>query len=159
MLTSQVIPLLAKSRYRRDSLTVGPDLIFNGGTYDAFVAKVNAAGTALDYCGYIGGSGNNLGQGIAVDKLNYPYITGRTDSDESSFPITTGPNHQGYDDAFVAEINADGIGFYYCRYIGGSGGDKGYGIAVDSSYNAYIVGTTDSSESYSSCDRRARFEL
>jgi hypothetical protein len=129
-------------------VTVGPGLTFNGGYCDAFVAKVKSDGTGLVYCGYIGGSGDDYGQGIAVDKLNYPYITGYTNSDQSSFPITTGPNHQGFDDAFVAEINPNGIGFYYCRYIGGSGGDKGYGIAVDSSYNAYIIGTTDSSESY-----------
>jgi hypothetical protein len=129
-------------------VTVGPDLTFNGGYYDAFVAKVKANGTGLTYCGYIGGSGDDYGCGIAVDKLNYPYITGRTDSDQSSFPITTGPNYQGSGDAFVAEINSDGIGFYYCRYIGGYDQDEGYGIAVDSSYNAYIVGTTGSSESY-----------
>jgi hypothetical protein len=128
-------------------VTVGPDLYFNGGTYDAFVAKVKADGTGLVYCGYIGGSGDDYGNGIALDSLNYAYIAGHTDSDQTSFPITTGPNYQSNGDAFVAEVNSDGLGFYYCRYIGGYGGDTAYGIAVRG-WNAYIVGTTDSSESY-----------
>jgi hypothetical protein len=47
-------------------VTVGPDLTHNSGN-DVFVAKVTADGTALDYCGYIGGAGNEDGRGIAVD--------------------------------------------------------------------------------------------
>ena len=50
-------------------VTVGPDLTYNGGDYDAFVAKVKANGTGLDYCGYIGGSSSDCGYGIAVDAI------------------------------------------------------------------------------------------
>ncbi|HEV8662355.1 MAG TPA: hypothetical protein VGT06_04320, partial [Candidatus Methylomirabilis sp.] len=56
--------------------TVGPDLSFNGGTFDAFVAKVNAAGTGLVYAGYIGGAGEDQGLGIAVDSAGSAYVTG-----------------------------------------------------------------------------------
>ncbi len=49
---------------------------------DAFVAKVNAAGTALVYCGYIGGSADDGGQGIAVDSAGNAYVTGATNSTE-----------------------------------------------------------------------------
>ena len=59
---------------------------------DAFVAKVNAAGTALVYCGYIGGSGDDEGYGIAVDGSGNAYVTGYTDSTEATFPVTVGPD-------------------------------------------------------------------
>ena len=74
-------------------VTVGPDLTFNGGPFsggDAFVAKVNPSGTALLYAGYIGGSGLEFGQGIAVDSAGNAYVTGRTGSTEATFPVTVG---------------------------------------------------------------------
>jgi hypothetical protein len=61
----------------------GPDLTYNGGPVDAFVAKVSAAGTALVYCGYIGGSGIDLGHGIAVDGAGAVYVTGETTTTQS----------------------------------------------------------------------------
>jgi len=87
----------------------GPDLTFNGGTWDAFVAKVNAAGTALVYAGYIGGSGNDQATGIAVDSAGNAYVTGYTSSDPASFPVTVGPDvtfKGGNYDAFVAKLKA-----------------------------------------------------
>ena len=128
-------------------VTVGPDLNFNGGT-DAFVAKVNAAGTALIYAGYIGGSDKDSGTGIAVDAAGNAYITGNTNSTESTFPATVGPDlsFNGGTDAFVAKVNAEGTALIYAGYIGGSGKDAGTGIAVDAAGNAYITGTTNSTE-------------
>ena len=87
-------------------VTVGPDLTFNGSS-DAFVAKVNASGTALVYCGYIGGSGQDFGADIAVDSADNAYVTGQTSSTEASFPVTVGPDlthNGGFNDAFVAKI-------------------------------------------------------
>ena len=72
-------------------VNVGPDLTHNGG-WDAFVAKVNAAGTGLVYCGYIGGSESDYGDGIAVDGSGNAYVTGFTESDEATFPVTVGPD-------------------------------------------------------------------
>lgn len=131
-------------------VAVGPDLTHNGGGYDAFVARVNSAGTALDYCGYIGGSGHESGVGIAVDGSGNAFITGFTNSAESTFPGTVGPDltyNGGEYDAFVAKVNSSGTALDYCGYIGGSGLDDGEGIAVDSSGNAYVTGTTQSTES------------
>lgn len=129
--------------------TVGPDLDNNGG-YDAFVAKVNAAGTALVYCGYIGGSGMDYGNGIAVDDSGNAYVTGHTNSHEVTFPvkgILLDRTYNGGDwDAFVAKINDTGTDLVYCGYIGGSGNDYGQGIAVDGSGNAYVTGYTDSTQ-------------
>jgi len=129
-------------------VTAGPDLTFNGYA-DAFVAKIDAAGTALIYCGYIGGANYDAGQSIAVDQHGYAYITGTTYSDETSFPVVHGPdktyNGTTDPDAFVARINISGTGLPYCGYIGGTGNDYGNGIAVDSDKCAYITGTTGSS--------------
>ena len=129
-------------------VTVGPDLTFNGGT-DAFVAKVDSSGTGLVYCGYIGGSNGDIGLGIAVDGSGSVYVTGNTSSNQSTFPVLVGPDltHNGGGDAFVAKVDSSGTGLIYCGYIGGSGNDGANGIAVDVSGNAYVTGTTDSTES------------
>lgn len=131
---------------------VGPDLTFNGGQFDAFVAKVNALGTELVYCGYIGGYADEgllwrYAHGIAVDGSGNAYVTGDTSSTEISFPVKAGPDltYNGGDrDAFVAKVNAAGTGLDYCGYIGGAGLDEGRGIAVDVSGKAYVVGGTNS---------------
>ncbi len=126
--------------------TVGPDLTFNG-NFDAFVAKVNATGTALDYAGYIGGTSQDQGNGIAVDPRGNAYVTGLTSSSAASFPATLGPDltHNGGFDAFVAKVNRTGTALDYAGYIGGSSTDFGLGIAVDRSGNAYVTGQTTSS--------------
>jgi hypothetical protein len=127
-------------------VTVGPDLSYNDGFRDAFVAKVNADGTALVYCGYLGGSGWDRGYGIALDGSGQAYITGRTSSTEVDFPVVVGPGltYQGWDDAFVAKVNAPGTALVYCGYIGGSDLDAGWGIAVDGSGYAYVTGSARS---------------
>ena len=126
---------------------VGPDLTHND-NYDLFVAKVNADGTGLVYCGYIGGTHWDTGRGIAVDGAGNAYVTGETHSTQASFPVVVGPdlNHNGYSDAFVAKVKADGTALVYCGYIGGTSEEHGYGIAVDASGNAYVTGDTKSSE-------------
>jgi len=127
---------------------VGPDLSFNRGGTDAFVAKVNAAGTALDYCGFIGGADNDYAYGIAVDDAGNAYVTGYTASTEATFPVFKGPDltHNGNLDVFVAKVNAAGTALDYCGYIGGAGPDFGRGIAVDAAGNAYVTGNTFSTE-------------
>jgi hypothetical protein len=127
-------------------VTVGPDLTFNGGGEDAFVAKVTADGTGLEYAGYLGGSGSDDGRGIAVDSAGNAYVTGFTSSSEDSFPVAVGPDltFNGVDDAFVVKVTADGTGPDYAGYLGGSGGEQGQGIAVDSAGNAYVAGFTNS---------------
>ena len=129
---------------------VGPDVSYNG-SGDAFVAKVNAAGTALVYAGYIGGASSDIGYGIAVDRFNNAYITGRTFSNTTTlpaFPALVGPDltYNGGSDAFVAKVNAAGTALIYAGYIGGGDPDIGFGIAVDILGNAYVTGETRSSE-------------
>jgi hypothetical protein len=129
-------------------VTVGPDLSYNG-NHDGFVAKINAAGTALDYCGYIGGHADDYGLAIAVDGAGNAYITGDTGSSEATFPVMSGPDlsyNGGGNDAYVARVNAAGTALDYCGYIGGSNGENGWGIAVDGVGNVYVMGGTSSTE-------------
>jgi hypothetical protein len=128
--------------------TAGPDLSYNGGNADAFVAKVNPDGTALEYGGFIGGSGDDYGRAVAVDEAGNAYVTGYTTSSETTFPKLIGPDlvWNGSLDAFVVKVKADGTGLVYAGYIGGSLQDSGYGIAVDTVGNAYVAGETQSSE-------------
>jgi hypothetical protein len=125
----------------------GPDLTFNGGS-DAFVAKVNSAGTALDFAGYIGGSGDDVGAGIAVDGTGNAHIAGQTTSDQATFPVTGGPGltYNGGGDAFVATVNQPGTALDYAGYIGGSGNDTANAIALDGAGNAYVTGQTNSDQ-------------
>jgi Beta-propeller repeat len=108
------------------------------------VTKVNAAGSALVYSTYLGGSGDDFGQGVAVDGSGNAYVTGYTFS--TNFP-TANPlqaSFGGGEDAFVTKINAAGSAFVYSTYLGGNGDDQGRGIAVDRAGNAYVTGWTRS---------------
>jgi hypothetical protein len=118
-----------------------------GGAGDAFVAKVNTNGSgasSLAYSTYLGGSGLDQGNGIALDSSGDVYVTGLTNSATPGFTPPAGgyqPANAGEGDAFVAELNMSG-GISYFTYLGGSNADAGTGIAVDSNGNAYITGTT-----------------
>lgn len=126
----------------------GPDLTFNGGTYDAFVAKVNDKGNGLDYCGYLGGASTDIGQGIAVDAAGQAYAVGHTFSTQATFPARVGPDltHNGGADGYVAKLNPAGTALVYCGYLGGSRYDFAFGVAVDTSGHAYLTGITQSTD-------------
>lgn len=86
----------------------GPDLTFNGGSFDAFVARIISGGTALSYGGFIGGSGFDVGYGITLDSAANAYVTGYTGSSEASFPVIGGPDltyNGSWGDPFVAKIS------------------------------------------------------
>ena len=118
-----------------------------GGSADAFLAKLDAAG-ALVYSTYLGGTGDDVALGIAVDGAGSAYLTGVTSS--TDFPTTPGAFQPGFtgsagaSDAFVAKIFANGSSLVYSTYLGGTGEDQGWGIAVDIAGNAYVVGETQS---------------
>jgi hypothetical protein len=111
---------------------------------NAFVTKLNCAGTALGYSTYLGGGGDR-GNGIAVDTHGDAYVAGSTGG---NFPTKNAfqGTFKGYQDAFITKFNAFGTGLIYSSYLGGSGymGDKGNAVAVDSAGNAYVTGFTNS---------------
>jgi hypothetical protein len=113
------------------------------GSEDTFVMKLEPGGTALVYSTYLGGNGKDSGLSIAVDAIGNAYVTGFTDS--TNFPATAGAfqtRSRGFEDAFVTKLNSNGTALLYSSYLGGNGTDAGQGIAIDSAGNAYVTGTT-----------------
>ena len=112
----------------------------NGG--DAFVAKLSSAGAHL-WSTYLGGTSDDCGFGIAVDGSGNPVVMGETDSSGwTSGGFDT--SHNGDDDAFVAKLSSTGA-HLWSTYLGGTSTDYGRGIAVDSSDNPIVTGSTHSS--------------
>lgn len=111
---------------------------------DVFVACFNSNGTVLVFATYLGGSGDEFGNSIALDGNGAICITGGTDSE--NFPLRNAfqSSMQGISDAFVTKLSAAGNALQYSSYLGGSGYETGNGIAVGSGGNLYIVGETDS---------------
>ena len=115
------------------------------GGVDVFVTKFSASGSALVYSTYIGGAQLDSASGISVDSTGSAYIVGRTYSTNfptspDAFQLIAGGNG----DAFVAKLDPLGSQLVYSSYLGGSSTDAGQAIAVDSSGNAYVTGSTQS---------------
>ncbi len=117
----------------------------NQGGDDAIVAKLNPAGTALLYATYIGGLANDQGNAIAVDSLGQAYVTGVTSSSNFPLVLSNRGGLGGTTTAFALKLNATGNTLLYSGYLGGTIYDIGSAIAVDANFNAYISGTTLSS--------------
>ena len=130
------------------------DRTFNGGLYDGYVLKLSPAGNGLSYSTYLGGAGDDCEIGgnqrectIVVNSSGEAYIAGTTTS--SGFPKTSGAYDQTFNggvDGFVTKINAAGSGLVYSTFLGGSATDCDWSctIAIDGAGNAYISGTTNS---------------
>jgi hypothetical protein len=116
------------------------------GATNAFVAKLNPAGSALVYSTYLGGSNYDYGSGIAVDSSGNAYVTGFTSSTNfpTANPLQPSLGASDATNAFLAKLDATGSALVYSTYLGGNYWDRGTGIAVDSSGDAYIIGETAS---------------
>ena len=124
------------------------DTTQNAGSFDAFVAKLSAAGSALAYSTYLGGTNTDAVNSITVDALDDAYVTGYTHS--SNFPTTPAAFDTTYNgglgittDVFVAKLTAVAFApLVYSTYVGGSACDVANGIAVDTAGSAYVAGYT-----------------
>jgi hypothetical protein len=135
--------------YCNDFPTLNPYQTYQGDA-DAFVTKFSSSGSSLIYSTYLGGDSSDYGQGIAVDGSGNAYLMGYTFS--TDFP-TLNPyqTNQGGDDAFVTKLSSSGSSLIYSTYLGGSSNEAsalfgGGDIVVDGSGNAYVTGTTSSSD-------------
>ncbi len=112
---------------------------------DAFVAKLNPAGSDLVFSSYYGGSWFEIGARLAVGADGSVYVAGRTASDDlplvNPFQVERAGDW-GSSDAFVAKINSAGSALVYSTYLGGDQDEGAHGMAVDDGGNAYVVGTT-----------------
>jgi Bacterial Ig domain/Beta-propeller repeat/Viral BACON domain/Putative binding domain, N-terminal len=121
--------------------TIGPATV-------AFVAKVNPAGTALTYATFLGGTGGDAANAIALDSAGDAYVAGTTYS--ADFPTTAGvvtPNAPGissFGHGFVSKLNPAGAALLYSTYLGGGSSDGANGLAIDTSGDAIITGYTNS---------------
>ena len=135
-------------------VTAGAFQAATDGSGDAFVTRLNSAGSGLVYSTYLGGSQLEGGAGIAADDLGNAYVTGSTSS--TNFPTSvgtfqplfaggsSGPSSPGPSDAFVSKLGTGGSGLVYSTYLGGSGDDYSSAIAIDAAGGAYVTGRTNS---------------
>ena len=120
-----------------------------GGFNDAFVTKFNAAGTELIYSTLIGGSDDEIGASIAVDRDGAAHITGRTFGNASTprpYPTTPGAYQttlRGNYDTYITKLAPDGASLDFSTLIGGVSEDHGFGIAIDPEGSSYITGYTE----------------
>jgi gliding motility-associated-like protein len=120
-----------------------------GTSMDAFITRLNAAGNNLIYSTYLGGGAQDLVYGIAINNLNEAFVSGSTGS--AGFPTTQGAFQENYGggfalgfDAFAARLTSAGDSLIYCTFLGGSYSDFSTAIAINNANEAYITGTTNS---------------
>jgi FG-GAP-like repeat/Beta-propeller repeat len=137
---------------------------------DVFVTKLPPTLSSLTYSTYIGGTGDDFSVALRVDSTGAAYVTGSTDS--SDFPVTTGAYQTGYKgptsteancpstldagalidgsvrcgDAFLAKLSPDASSLAFATYLGGSGNDFAYNLALDSAKNVWLFGNTNSTD-------------
>ncbi len=111
---------------------------------NAFVTKLTRTGNGLVYSTYLGGNGDDGAYGIAVDASGAAYVTGNATSTNfpTQAPFQAHGSPQG--SAFVTKFSPEGNALAYSTYLGGSGQDWGFGIAVDAGGSAYVTGHTSS---------------
>jgi hypothetical protein len=120
--------------------------VYAGGTYDGFICKINSDATAILACTYIGSMSGETQAQIAIDKNGYIYAAGYTAG--TDFPVTTGAFQTTYgggtNDGYCFKMNSTLTTMVYCTYLGGSADDQMRFLVVDTTGNAYIVGSTKS---------------
>ncbi len=116
------------------------------GDFDAYVTQLDPTGSVLVYSTYIGGTGRDETQTIALGSDGDVYVAGYTES--TNFPTQTGAfqkNFGGGADAFVVQVGPGGTALKYATYLGGTGIDSATALAIDPRGNAYVAGETTSS--------------
>lgn len=114
-----------------------------GGPEDGFIAKFNPQASAPLYSTYIGGAGEDVSHGIAVDAAGNANVAGYTTSTNLPLRNALQSVPGGGEDAFVAKLDPTGA-LVYSTYLGGSSDDRGFDIAVDRAGAAYAIGYTQS---------------
>ena len=115
--------------------------------FDAFVLKLNNAGSDLDFATFLGGDNEDRAWTLQLGPADHVFVGGQTLSPD--FPTTSGAfdeTHNGNYDAFVSELNASGTTLAQSTFLGGAGSDIGRGLAVDCVGSIFLVGETFSTD-------------
>lgn len=128
----------------RNFPTMNPFQAASGGGADAFVAKLNSAGSALLWSTYLGGLGTDNASDLAINAVGQVYVTGTTSA--TNFPLVNPlqDTNKGGNEIYVAKFRADGSGLEFSTYLGGTRNDISNAIALDVGGNIYLTGSTDS---------------
>jgi len=119
---------------------------FHGGLSDCFVAKLNAAGSALMYSTLLGGEGLDACTGVAVDSAEEVIVAGTTSS--TLFPVQSAIQSvlSGTNNVFVTKLAQDGTHLLFSTYLGGTNSDEGSVVRLDANSNIYVAGATASAD-------------
>lgn len=116
----------------------------HGGDVDAVVSKLNSSGTALTWSTFVGGSGDDRAWAMCLDGNRNVYFTGYCNN--GNYPTTSGAYDRTFNavaDLVATRIDDGGATLGYSTYIGGTGNDQGFGIAIDGTNAIYVTGKTD----------------
>jgi len=127
------------------------DDTYNGGPYDAFIAKFSGSNLSLVWSTYFGGDNSDLAYSVAVDGSGNVFVVGSTGS-ASNFPLANGGVYfdNTYDggEAFIAKFSGSNLSLVWSTYFGGDGDDYASSVAVDGSGNVFVVGYTTSTSRF-----------
>ncbi len=127
---------------------------FGGGTLDAFLFKLNADATALEYSSYLGGSSPDEGHDLALDSEGAVFVVGTTISGD--FRTTVGALRTtktgNFRDGYVVKFGPSGESLLFSTYLGGEGHDEALAVAVDSTGSAHVTGFTNSQDGIATAD-------
>lgn len=137
---------LTGETYSSDFPTQNPRQGGLAGSNDAFIARLSASGNSLTYATYLGGANEDMGKAIVVDGSGNAYVSGSTRSTDFPTKNPLQATLAGEYDAFIAALSPSGASLLYSTYLGGSGEDYGDAIVVDGSGNAYLAGSTKSTD-------------
>ena len=124
----------------------GPFPSSNNPGVDVALIKFSPQSNTIAYYVFLGGDQDDIVNSLAIDSTGAAYLAGSTRS--TNFPVSNGfqmsPGSAAFPDAFVAKIAPDGKSIAYSTYLGGSGSDEAFAIAVDATGAAYVGGGTGS---------------
>ncbi|MEO8286510.1 MAG: SBBP repeat-containing protein [Chloroflexota bacterium] len=111
---------------------------------NAYVSKISSSGAALLYSTYLGGTYLDVGTGLAVDSAGSTYVVGYTRSYDFPRLNPYQPGLAGVEDAFITKFTPAGSALVFSTYLGDTGNDRAYGVAIDAARNIYVTGSTAS---------------
>lgn len=139
-----------------DFPTMQPARPAPGGNMDAFVSKFSPTADRLIYSTYLGGAATDFPKAIAVNAAGEAFVAGYTAS--ADFPVQSAfqPRLAGREDGFLTRLSAQGNTIVYSTFLGGSGDDELYALALDPAGGAWVLGTTTSTDLTVSANARQK---